>query len=101
MLARAGGPRWTEAIRGLLPDLPDATALEAALRELVRLGRVELGQRGWDVCDRKRRLVRSRDLSDATVVDGKHCGGWNGWLVQCAQRGMLTLDEAIAEGIQG
>jgi hypothetical protein len=98
MLAMAKGPRGTEALRGLVPGLPSLVNMDLVLGEMCRRGWITFGPNGWDVVDAKRRLVRMRDLSDASDVRGELRGGWNGWLVRCAQRGMLTIEDAIAEG---
>jgi hypothetical protein len=80
--------------------------LDAALAALLGRGRVTCsevvdGLPTWDVADAKRRRVLSRDRSDGAISEsGEIVGGWEGWLVQCKQRGMISLEAAIAESAE-
>ena len=94
----SGEAATTERLRFRIPGAPTLAELDAALQEMRRRGWVTYGPSGWDVIDAKRRLVRMRDLSDAEVINGEVRGGWNGWTVQCRQRGFLLIEDAIAEG---
>jgi len=98
VLALAGGPRTLEQI-SLIAPRGVVEHLRAALDEMVRRGWLSSSDAGeYDLRDAKRRLVRARDRSDGVVKsDGSVTGGWGRWVVQCKQRGLLTIEQAIAE----
>lgn len=60
----------------------------------------QLRDRGWVTIDEKRGCIDVRDLKRRVVKarDRRDMSGWSGWLVQCRQRGLITIDDAIAEG---
>lgn len=99
VLALAGGPRTAEQMLNVVPR-GAAAYTEQALDEMVLRGWLTCDdQDRYDLRDKKRRLVRLRDRGDAKVdgATGRVAGGWGRWIVQCRDKGLMTLEAAIAE----
>jgi len=97
------GPSSVEDLAAAFPYPMSGPRLREALvalvdRRYVKCTQIVEASPLFDVLDRKRRRVVGRDRSDARVTeDGDILGGWEKWTVQCAQRGLISIEAAIAE----
>mgnify|MGYP001576237507 CR=1 FL=1 len=99
----AGLPASTVAVIAKVALMPEDDVLMALVmlvgRKWVRIAGGDGSSRRFALIDPKRRLVRWRDRSDADLVEGGvQVGGWTGWMVQCRQRGRLSIEDAVREG---
>jgi hypothetical protein len=105
VLCRRGSPAaGCEQLVGVvlelaLPDLGTAQA-EVAWAELKRRGLVVPRGKGYDVADRRRRVVIGRDREDWALDPGtgKIQGGWNRWMVQDSLGRLDPLSACAAPG---
>ena len=72
--------------------------LDAAIDGLLSRKRIQEGEAGLMLFDRRRRQVVARDRSDVQIDEetGEVSGGWNGWTLKDDQfGGRIQLDEVL------
>lgn len=104
LLAMATGPIERSSLLCRVRDVAmpglEEQQFNSAIAKAMSRGYLHSIPGGIDVVDTKRRLVRSRDRSDVRVVGGEVLGGWERWIVQCRQQGLITLQQAIEESLK-
>lgn len=68
-----------------LPGLKKSM-LSNALAEIKKRGLVKSCRKGFEIIDRKRRPIISRDING---------DGWDSWMIMDAQRGSIPIEEVL------